>query len=245
MMQVSFSNAAQLYQQNQNLGRANPGKTSSSDSSLSPKQSENFSDQVSLPSRNQVTQNNAADQNEYGRQSAPTETASESTPTGQQFSTEERAELQKLKARDTEVRAHEQAHLASAGQHAAGGPTFVYQTGPDGKRYAVGGEVPIDISKEPTPEATITKMRAVRRAALAPASPSPADRQIASQAASLEAQAITEKQLNESDQHSAIDTSSPISDYPSSESTTRPQGTIGTNRRAMMIAAYKANAELA
>lgn len=99
-----------------------------------------------------------------------------------QLSAEEQQQLLELKSRDQEVRLHEQAHLTTAGQYAAGGPSFTYQTGPDGVRYAVGGEVPIDISKESTPEATIQKMETVRSAALAPASPSAADRAIAAQA---------------------------------------------------------------
>ena len=100
----------------------------------------------------------------------------------QNLSTEEQTLLQELKARDTEVRTHEQAHLSAAGQYAAGGASFSYKTGPDGKRYASSGEVPIDMTQEKTPEATIQKMRTVRRAALAPASPSAADRNIAAQA---------------------------------------------------------------
>lgn len=105
---------------------------------------------------------------------------------------QELSQLQKLKRRDSEVRTHEQAHLSAAGQYARGGASFTFQKGPDGNSYAVGGEVPIDLSTEQTPAATISKMQAVKRAALAPASPSAADRQIASQAAAKESQARQE-----------------------------------------------------
>lgn len=105
---------------------------------------------------------------------------------------EELQQLQDLKARDREVRTHEQAHLSAAGQYAAGSASFTFQLGPDGSRYAVGGEVPIDISKAATPEETIQKMETVRSAALAPAEPSAADRQIAAQAAMTAAQARQE-----------------------------------------------------
>lgn len=108
------------------------------------------------------------------------------------LTSEEQKQLQELKARDREVRIHEQAHLAAAGQYAAGGPSFTYQQGPDGNRYAIGGEVPIDVSKEATPEETIQKMTVVRQAALAPAEPSSADRQIAAQASMTAAQARQE-----------------------------------------------------
>lgn len=111
--------------------------------------------------------------------------------------------VQKLKARDAEVRAHEMAHMASAGAYARGGPTYTYQQGPDGQGYAVGGEVPIDIGKEATPEATIAKMETVKRAALAPADPSGADQQIASAATALEMQARQELQQATRNQNQA------------------------------------------
>ena len=91
------------------------------------------------------------------------------------------------------MRAHEAAHKASAGSFAKGGATFEYQTGPDGKRYAVGGEVSIDTSKIPNnPEATIRKAQTIRRAATAPAQPSSQDRNIAVQASKMEAEARQE-----------------------------------------------------
>lgn len=101
-------------------------------------------------------------------------------------------ELQTLKRRDIEVRAHEQAHLAAAGQYARGGASFSFERGPDGALYAVGGQVGIDLSKERTPEDTARKMQTVRRAALAPLSPSAADRSIAARAAVMESQARQE-----------------------------------------------------
>lgn len=102
--------------------------------------------------------------------------------------------VRQLRERDREVKNHEMAHLANAGQYARGGPTYSYQQGPDGRRYAVGGEVPIDVSQEKTPEQTFQKMRAVKRAALAPAEPSAADRSIAAAATALESQARQEVQ---------------------------------------------------
>ena len=76
----------------------------------------------------------------------------------QQISSEEKKQVEQLKKRDAEVRRHEQAHKAAAGQFASGGPSYDYQTGPDGKQYAVGGEVQIDTSEVPDdPQATIKK----------------------------------------------------------------------------------------
>ena len=91
-------------------------------------------------------------------------------------------EVEELKRRDAEVRAHEQAHKAAAGPY-GGAISYEYQSGPDGKRYAVGGSVPIDASEIPNdPQATIRKMEQVRRAALAPTEPSAQDRRVASTA---------------------------------------------------------------
>lgn len=103
-------------------------------------------------------------------------------------------EIASLAARDREVRAHEQAHMAVGGQY-AGAAQYQYERGPDGISYAVAGEVPIDIGRAADPQATIEKARTVRRAALAPADPSPQDRRIAAQASRLEAEALQE--LNE------------------------------------------------
>jgi hypothetical protein len=117
-----------------------------------------------------------------------------------QLSPDERQTVQKLQKRDAEVKQHEAAHLAAAGQYAAGGPSYTYQTGPDGRRYAIGGEVPIDVSKEKTPEQTIQKMRIVRQAALAPAHPSGADHAIAATASMKESEARRELNTEEIDQ---------------------------------------------
>lgn len=103
-------------------------------------------------------------------------------PSGVELTEAELRQVTELQQRDREVRTHEQAHIAAAGGHARGGPSFTYQQGPDGKRYAVGGEVSIDTGKAGEPQATILKMQTVRRAALAPAEPSAQDRAIANRA---------------------------------------------------------------
>ncbi|GAB4296699.1 MAG: hypothetical protein Fur0034_06170 [Desulfuromonadia bacterium] len=100
-------------------------------------------------------------------------------------------EVQKLKAQEEKVRAHEAAHKAAGGQY-AGAVSYTYRPGPDGRSYIVGGEVQIDVSPGKTPEETIRKMAIVQRAALAPSDPSGQDRAVAAQAASLAAQAQQE-----------------------------------------------------
>lgn len=112
----------------------------------------------------------------------------------QLLSVEEKQQVQELQKRDQEVKVHEMAHIAAGGQYVRGGPHYSYQTGPDGKRYAVGGEVSIDTSEvSDDPDATIRKMQIVKKAALAPAQPSAQDRSIAATANQKEAQAHQEK----------------------------------------------------
>jgi len=110
-----------------------------------------------------------------------------------ELSGEEKKELDKLKARDREVHAHEAAHKSAAGNLASGNAQFEFTTGPDGKRYATGGEVSIDTAKVPDdPEATIEKAQTIRRAANAPAQPSAQDRSVAAAATQMEAEARQE-----------------------------------------------------
>lgn len=124
--------------------------------------------------------------------------AKEAKAAGSQELTEaEKKEVQRLKQADAKVRNHERAHIVAGGQYVRGGANYQYTRGPDGKNYAVGGEVSIDTSKEREPEATIRKMQAVRRAAMAPADPSPQDRAVAARASQLEAEARSEKMQEE------------------------------------------------
>jgi len=104
---------------------------------------------------------------------------------------EEQRVVEELKKTDREVHAHERAHQAASGG-LAGAASFQYTQGPDGKRYAVSGEVSIDASPAATPEATIAKMEQVKRAALAPQKPSAKDRQVATQAEQAKRQAEAE-----------------------------------------------------
>ncbi len=101
---------------------------------------------------------------------------------GEALSKEEQKQVDELKKRDAEVRRHEEAHQRVGGQYASA-PSYEYQQGPDGKNYAVGGQVMIDTAPvEGNPDATIAKMEIVKRAALAPAEPSGQDRAVAAQA---------------------------------------------------------------
>lgn len=111
---------------------------------------------------------------------------------------EQQQQVTALKRRDAEVRQHEAAHQAAGGSH-AGGASFTYQRGPDGKNYAIGGEVQIDVGAASTPEATAAKMDQIKAAALAPAQPSAQDQRVASMADGIKAQAQQEARDQQAD----------------------------------------------
>ena len=125
----------------------------------------------------------------------------------------EKQEIIQLKQRDREVRSHELAHAAVGGS-VTGAPSYSFTIGPDGKKYATGGEVSVDLSTVPgDPQASIIKLKKVYAAALAPANPSAQDARVAAQASSLILQAQSELLLasrNESesaDKNNGITTS--------------------------------------
>lgn len=144
---------------------------------------------------NQSTNSNS-EQNKFSQNGKNQENAK----IARQLSEKDVQKVQQLKQRDQEVRTHEAAHLAAAGKYATGGASFDYKRGPDGKNYAVGGEVGIDTSPVPNnPQATIQKAQQIKAAAQAPAQPSSTDRQVAASAAQMETKArqeLSEQRLN-------------------------------------------------
>lgn len=96
---------------------------------------------------------------------------------------EEKKIISKLKIREREVIAHEQAHKSVGGQF-SGAMNYSYTTGPDGRRYVSGGEVGISIPGGKPSEKLIQDLKQVKRAALAPAKPSGQDMSVASSAES-------------------------------------------------------------
>lgn len=148
------------------------------------------------PQPNQAAQSQNTAEQQFDN--ADDESAGKDDARDRQQQQADQREIESLKQRDQEVRAHEQAHATTGGQY-AGSPQYEFQRGPDGQRYAVEGQVSIDISAESTPEQTIRKMQQVRAAALAPAEPSPQDLQVAAEASRLafEARAEAAKERND------------------------------------------------
>lgn len=117
---------------------------------------------------------------------------------------QEAQEVRELQMRDREVRAHELAHAAAGGSY-AGSPSYTYEQGADGRSYAVGGSVRIDVSPIPgDPRATLQKARQVRAAALAPVQPSPQDMQVAHKAQAMAMQARSELRTEQMDERKEL-----------------------------------------
>jgi len=123
------------------------------------------------------------------------------------FSQAEIRLLEELKQVDTEVRRHEMAHIAAGGRYITSGATFTFKRGPDGKNYAVGGEVGIDTSPVPgDPQATLQKMRQIKSAALAPANPSSQDLKVASKATSNVSKALSDLMMEQAKKQASSNT---------------------------------------
>ncbi|HTJ97470.1 MAG TPA: putative metalloprotease CJM1_0395 family protein [Rhodocyclaceae bacterium] len=104
-----------------------------------------------------------------------------------ELSAADQRRVQELKQIDAEVRAHEQAHMNAGRGIITSGPSYTYTDGPDGKQYAVAGEVGIDTSPESKPQQNIDKGARIQAAALAPIQPSPQDQRVAAVGSELEA----------------------------------------------------------
>ncbi|MDH4945111.1 putative metalloprotease CJM1_0395 family protein [Sulfurimonas sp. C5] len=146
----------------------------------------------------QISSNSSYDISNQNKSSSQEDKKEEKSSSTTKLDASQQQEVNKLQARDSEVRAHEAAHKA-AGGGLAGSASFSYQRGPDGKMYAIGGEVPISFEKGATPQETISNARQVAAAAMAPANPSPQDFSVASSARMMELTAQQElvKQLQE------------------------------------------------
>lgn len=124
----------------------------------------------------------------YSEATAKETKAAEKKNSPTELSDDDRRIVNELQSVDTKVRAHEAAHQA-AGGGMTGGASFTYEQGPDGKMYAVAGEVPISIPSGSTPQENIKNARQAIAAATAPADPSGQDMAVASSAAMMLAKA--------------------------------------------------------
>ena len=181
-----------------------------------------------------------SENSESADQEAEQEASQQETEQEEQQLEQEQQQIKELKARDTEVRVHEQAHASVGGQY-AGSPSYEYQRGPDSTNYAVGGEVQIDVSEIPDdPQATIDKMQTVR----APAEPSSADRAIAADAtqkmaaAQAELSAPKEEQTEESEQSTKLSSNETSTAESQSDTNTEQSRDPEVDARAGRIANF-------
>lgn len=111
----------------------------------------------------------------------------------QKLNAEQKKQVAELQAADTEVKAHEKAHVAASGGISASAPSYTYQKGPDGQNYAVAGQVQIKTSGSSDPEKALAEAEAMKSAALAPGNPSGADMKVAANADQMISEAKQKK----------------------------------------------------
>ena len=107
---------------------------------------------------------------------------SDNNQSNKELTPEEEQQVAKLKTTDAEVKRHENAHKAAAGGLKTSAPNYEYETGPDGKKYAVAGDVNISYEKSSDPNVNLKNAQKLKAAALAPAEPSAQDRSVARKA---------------------------------------------------------------
>jgi len=148
---------------------------------------------IARPNRSSEAQMDVSDQPPPGKPNAMGSSEPSRQKDASKLDAKALAVVNELRQTDRSVRAHEAAHIAAGRQYVTGGASFQFNAGPDGKQYAVAGEVDIDTSAVPgDPKATIAKMEVVQRAALAPSEPSAQDRSVAAAAARKASQARLE-----------------------------------------------------
>ena len=206
----------------------------------------------SIPTNNGAGNETVAIQGDLQKQQNISKTSSEANTSNQAkedtLNQQLLQEVQTLSARDREVRAHEAAHKAASG-NLTGAVTYTYTQGPDGKRYATGGEVSVDTSAvKGNPEATVRKAARIRAAALAPATPSNQDRAVALEAAQMaveaQAQMVSQKEQEpqSASDDSDIDTENKTQENsPSDHNSAIPAAPSRLN--ADKIAAYNATSK--
>jgi len=175
------------------------------------RESQTITENDEQPSQQQGEQQARGDASDSASEDNPEQEAAKKKEQAQELADQQ--EIKSLQSRDREVRAHEQAHAAVGGP-TTGAPSYTFEVGPDGKKYAVEGEVSVDLSPvKGNPRATITKMQKVYNAALAPANPSIQDTRVANRAAQLIAQAQSEllsQQLDDAQEAGARSSSGPV-----------------------------------
>jgi hypothetical protein len=139
--------------------------------------------------RENASQENLA-KDDSTREEPPKDDAEDQPERPNELSEEDQQVVQQLRQEDQRVRAHEQAHAAAGATNVR----YEYQTGPDGRQYAVAGTADISIQAQADdPDSKLVQAQKMRAAALAPADPSTQDMAVAAKASRVEMQARMEK----------------------------------------------------
>lgn len=143
----------------------------------------------------------------FNAEQSNSNTGDGSSNSNDELTQQEQQEVSELKMTDAEVRAHENAHKAAAAGLTSSAPNYEYETGPDGRKYAVAGDVNVSYQHSEDPEVNLRNAQQLKASALAPADPSSQDRKVAAQADREIAQARQEileeqNQTNEEDNSS-------------------------------------------
>lgn len=134
------------------------------------------------------TRPHAVEKEEDGSGNGSTKGSAARGVDGEELSREDQELVENLEARDAKVRNHESAHVMAAGGQASM-PTYTYQTGPDGKNYAIGGSVNIATMTTGDSEQDARRANTAYRAAMATGEPSSQDMQTATRARAMETEA--------------------------------------------------------
>ena len=148
--------------------------------------------------------------------------AKENSASGnKELTQQEQQEVMELKNTDAKVKAHEHAHKAAAVGLKTTGPNYEYETGPDGKKYAVAGDVNVSYAKSSDPEVNLQNAQKLKAAALAPTDPSSQDRKVAQKADQEIAEAkreIMEEQAETEEEEEASETNSDMTSTQNADS---------------------------
>ncbi len=112
---------------------------------------------------------------------------------------QESAAIKRLQERDNRVRAHEAAHLSDPRIITVQSPHYVYQIGPDGKPYAIGGSVAVTTQRANNRAQALENALALKSSA---ASDEPSAQDAAATAASY---AMINEALSKDDSDSIFD----------------------------------------
>jgi len=103
-------------------------------------------------------------------------------------------EIKDLQDREDMIIKHERSHMAVGG-NLASSPSYIYTTGPDGKKYISGGEVSMRLPTTGSFEKMLANVKKVVQASTAGINPSPTDIKTAALAVAMESKITNEMTL--------------------------------------------------